>query len=76
VAISEKAMLPRVLHMQFHGREIHTLSFISLGTKLKHKDTVCALVATGCEDGTVRLTRFVFFKRRTSVRTFKGLICI
>ena len=61
MAISEKQVLPQVLHMQFHGREIHTLSFISLGIKLKQEGTPCALVATGCEDGTVRLTRFGLF---------------
>ncbi|KAK7337576.1 hypothetical protein VNO77_18158 [Canavalia gladiata] len=52
---------PQNLHMQFHGREIHSLCFISndmlLGDNYK-----CTLfsksswIATGCEDGTVRLT--------------------
>ncbi|XP_078169265.1 transducin family protein / WD-40 repeat family protein [Carex rostrata] len=66
VSISEKQVIPQVLHMQFHGREIHTLSFVSLGTKLKQKGTSCALVATGCEDGTVRLTRYLPNERRWS----------
>lgn len=59
----ERVMYPKNLHLQFHGREIHTLCFIS-------QDSSCSLnekqdifsemiwVATGCEDGTVRLTRY------------------
>ncbi|XP_014496090.1 uncharacterized protein LOC106757805 isoform X1 [Vigna radiata var. radiata] len=52
---------PQNLHTQFHGREIHSLCFISedvvVGDNFK-----CTLfsksswIATGCEDGTVRLT--------------------
>ncbi|XP_019250971.1 PREDICTED: uncharacterized protein LOC109229873 isoform X2 [Nicotiana attenuata] len=63
VTTSERVMYPKNLHLQFHGREIHTLCFIS-------QDSSCSLnekqdifsemiwVATGCEDGTVRLTRY------------------
>lgn len=40
---------PRNLHIQFHGREIHSLCFIP---------SVSSWIATGCEDGTVRLTRY------------------
>ncbi|KAJ4819986.1 WD repeat-containing protein 6 [Rhynchospora pubera] len=65
VSVCEKQVFPQVLHMQFHGREIHTLSFIPL-EKLKQKGTPCVLVATGCEDGTVRLTRYLLIERRWS----------
>ncbi|KAH1079034.1 hypothetical protein AAZX31_19G206700 [Glycine max] len=52
---------PQSLHMQFHGREIHSLCFIS-DDVLVGDNYKCALfsksswIATGCEDGTVRLT--------------------
>ncbi|KAK7397007.1 hypothetical protein VNO78_18171 [Psophocarpus tetragonolobus] len=54
---------PQNLHMQFHGREIHSLCFIS-DDVLVGDNYKCTLfsksswIATGCEDGTVRLTRF------------------
>ncbi|KAL3380551.1 hypothetical protein AABB24_000941 [Solanum stoloniferum] len=63
VTTIERVMYPKNFHLQFHGREIHTLCFIS-------RDSLCSLnekqdtfsemiwVATGCEDGTVRLTRY------------------
>ena len=47
--------------MQFHGREIHSLCFISEdilpGDNYKHTlFSKSSWIATGCEDGTVRLT--------------------
>uniref|UniRef100_A0A803M7A0 Transducin/WD40 repeat-like superfamily protein n=1 Tax=Chenopodium quinoa TaxID=63459 RepID=A0A803M7A0_CHEQI len=52
----ENKIFLRNLHLQFHGKEIHSLCFIP-------EDVQCATpkiswVATGCEDGTVRLTRY------------------
>ncbi|KAJ3681314.1 hypothetical protein LUZ60_015803 [Juncus effusus] len=60
----EKQAIPQVLNIQFHGREIHTLSFISPVHKLRWKDNnPSLLVATGCEDGTVRLTKYSSIKK-------------
>ncbi|KAL0284448.1 UNVERIFIED_CONTAM: hypothetical protein Sangu_2823800 [Sesamum angustifolium] len=59
---SERQIYPRNLHVQFHGREVHSLCFIC-GHSLCSSDEDQGLVsgsswiATGCEDGTVRLTR-------------------
>lgn len=54
---------PQNLHLQFHGREMHSLCFIvdysqfSSDEKLGHLFQ-SSFIATGCEDGTVRLTRY------------------
>ncbi|PKA51529.1 Dynein assembly factor with WDR repeat domains 1 [Apostasia shenzhenica] len=53
----ERQQYPRILHMQYHGREIHTLCFIPLILPLNSRESCDSLIATGCEDGTVRLTR-------------------
>ncbi|CAA0824947.1 Transducin family protein / WD-40 repeat family protein [Striga hermonthica] len=60
----DRHMYRRNIHFQFHGREIHSLCFIS-GCSLCSSDEDQELdseesswVATGCEDGTVRLTRY------------------
>ncbi|CAH8304075.1 unnamed protein product [Eruca vesicaria subsp. sativa] len=45
-------VFPLNLHTQFHGRELHSLCFISAETKAD------SWIATGCEDGSVRLTRY------------------
>ncbi|KAL5700386.1 hypothetical protein ACHQM5_025834 [Ranunculus cassubicifolius] len=59
---SEKKLIPHVLHMQFHGREIHSLCFISRSLHSKSDENThlnrFSCIATGCEDGTVRLTRY------------------
>ncbi|XP_028791484.1 uncharacterized protein LOC114747332 [Neltuma alba] len=61
VSDEDRKIYPQSLHMQFHGREMHSLCFISgdmpLGNNYKHNlySNFC-LIATGCEDGTVRLT--------------------
>ncbi|KAK3194383.1 hypothetical protein Dsin_025693 [Dipteronia sinensis] len=60
---TEKKMFPQNLHMQFHGREIHTLSFVSENLQVgangkKSPSDKSSWIATGCEDGTVRLTRY------------------
>ncbi|KAI9182295.1 hypothetical protein LWI28_023964 [Acer negundo] len=60
---TEKKMFPQNLHMQFHGREIHTLSFVSENLQVgangkKSLYDKSSWIATGCEDGTVRLTRY------------------
>ncbi|XP_019422178.1 PREDICTED: uncharacterized protein LOC109331864 [Lupinus angustifolius] len=57
----DRKIYPQSLHMQFHGREIHSLCFIYddmlLGDNYKHTLlSKSSWIATGCEDGTVRLT--------------------
>ncbi|KAK7259152.1 hypothetical protein RIF29_24751 [Crotalaria pallida] len=57
----DRKIYPQSLHMQFHGREIHSLCFIYqdmlLGDDYKHTlFSESSWIATGCEDGTVRLT--------------------
>ncbi|PRQ45090.1 putative transcription factor WD40-like family [Rosa chinensis] len=56
--------LSRNLHMQFHGREMHSICFVSeeLQPGVTGKDHLLyrsSWIATGCEDGTVRLTRYM-----------------
>lgn len=60
---NERKMFPKNLHMQFHGREMHTLCFVSENLQVGSNVKTCPLgksswIATGCEDGTVRLTRY------------------
>ncbi|XP_075524062.1 uncharacterized protein LOC142556499 isoform X1 [Primulina tabacum] len=57
-----RKLYPRNLHIQFHGREIHSLCFISSSS----------WIATGCEDGTVRLTRYEPDTRTWSVSKLLG----
>ncbi|KAM2685571.1 hypothetical protein FF1_047268 [Malus domestica] len=59
----ERKILSRNLHMQFHGREMHSICFVSEdlqpGVDEKYSlFTGSSWMATGCEDGTVRLTRY------------------
>lgn len=54
----ESKLFPQVLHMQSHGREMHSLHFIFPELLPNPKRSHYLWVATGCEDGTVRLTRF------------------
>ncbi|CAH1434212.1 unnamed protein product [Lactuca virosa] len=64
VATSDSRIYPQNLHLQFHGREMHSLCFIvNDGTQLSSDEKQAqlfqsAFVATGCEDGTVRLTSY------------------
>ncbi|RVX01429.1 hypothetical protein CK203_017454 [Vitis vinifera] len=58
---SERKIFPQNLHIQFHGREMHSLCFVSrdsqVGLNGKHDlSSRSSWIATGCEDGTVRLT--------------------
>ncbi|XP_062084393.1 uncharacterized protein LOC133790668 isoform X2 [Humulus lupulus] len=58
-----RKIYPQNLHMQFHGREMHSLCFImeelQPGANGKHSlVSGSSWIATGCEDGTVRLTRY------------------
>lgn len=60
---SERKIFPHNLHIQFHGREMHSLCFVSrdsqVGLNGKHDlSSRSSWIATGCEDGTVRLTRY------------------
>ena len=54
------------MHIQFHGRELHSLCFVSenAATEENGNDGLIdnsSWIATGCEDGTVRLTRYAYF---------------
>ncbi|KAK4749758.1 hypothetical protein SAY87_027207 [Trapa incisa] len=49
--------LPCNLHMQFHGRELHSLCFVSQNPQVEANKRP-SWILTGCEDGTVRLTRY------------------
>ncbi|OVA13542.1 WD40 repeat [Macleaya cordata] len=58
-----RKLFPSILHMQYHGREIHSLCFVSDGSQINTNGNTNLLnhlscIATGCEDGTVRLTRY------------------
>ncbi|KAK9704720.1 hypothetical protein RND81_07G007200 [Saponaria officinalis] len=60
--IAEK-IYPLSMHLQFHGREIHSLCIIpeefeSASTGLQIFRPKSSWIATGCEDGTVRLTSY------------------
>lgn len=57
VPAHEREQHTQVLHLQYHGREIHTVCFISFPQQSKLEKPCDSLIATGCEDGTVRLTR-------------------
>ncbi|KAG8095826.1 hypothetical protein GUJ93_ZPchr0013g35650, partial [Zizania palustris] len=52
----DNKLLPQVLHMQFHGREVHSLCFIDPASYSNPEKGSNLYIATGCEDGTVRLT--------------------
>jgi hypothetical protein len=54
--VQDKKLLPQVLHTQFHGREVHSLCFIDPATYSHPEKSTDLWIATGCEDGTVRLT--------------------
>ncbi|XVF32972.1 hypothetical protein REPUB_Repub17cG0128500 [Reevesia pubescens] len=58
-----KKIFPQNLHLQFHGREMHSLCFVFenlhvQGNEVEKLVDESSWIATGCEDGTVRLTRF------------------
>ncbi|KAG6606915.1 WD repeat-containing protein 6, partial [Cucurbita argyrosperma subsp. sororia] len=58
-----KKIFPQNLHVQFHGRELHSLRFIpeDVEPKADNKHDILSRsswIVTGCEDGTVRLTRY------------------
>ncbi|KAL4572190.1 hypothetical protein LXL04_018959 [Taraxacum kok-saghyz] len=53
---SSERIYPQNLHLQFHGREMHSLCFIV--DHMQSSSNESAFVATGCEDGTVRLTSY------------------
>lgn len=79
---NDRKIYPQNLHLQFHGREIHSLCFIS-GHPLCSSDenqglaTESSWVATGCEDGTVRLTRYFislsFIRQKVSDITLENV---
>ncbi|KAJ1299145.1 hypothetical protein BS78_01G509500 [Paspalum vaginatum] len=55
----DKKLLPQVLHLQFHGREVHSLCLIDPESYSDLDNSPDLLIATGSEDGTVRLTGFL-----------------
>lgn len=60
----EWKIFPQNLHTQFHGREMHSLCFVSKNTLVEANGNDfqfdrSSWIATGCEDGTVRLTRYI-----------------
>lgn len=64
VSDSERKIFPQNLHVQFHGRELHSLCFIpeDFEPESDNKHDIfsrSSWIVTGCEDGTVRLTRYV-----------------
>lgn len=66
MAGNARQIYPQSLHLQFHGREIHSLCFISGHSSCSSDENQAwvsesSWVATGCEDGTVRLTRYLIF---------------
>ncbi|KAL8150342.1 hypothetical protein V2J09_020150 [Rumex salicifolius] len=54
---TDEKILPQNIHVQFHGREIHCVRFILTNTR-QSSSSKLSWIATGCEDGTVRLTRY------------------
>ncbi|KAI4319911.1 hypothetical protein MLD38_033452 [Melastoma candidum] len=64
-------ILPRNLGVQFHGREVHSLCFIHEVCKKRPAEESCWLV-TGCEDGTVRLTRYSPYEENWSSSKMLG----
>ncbi|KAL9253920.1 tRNA (34-2'-O)-methyltransferase regulator WDR6-like protein [Drosera capensis] len=65
--------IPRNLHLQFHGREIHSLCFIPDITYLRRSTSPKSIwIATGCEDGTVRLTRYTHGSENWSTSKLLG----
>ncbi|KAI0504458.1 hypothetical protein KFK09_015410 [Dendrobium nobile] len=57
VPVYERQQHTQVLHLQYHGREIHAVCFISFMLQSNPEKHFDSLIATGCEDGTVRITR-------------------
>ncbi|GMP87348.1 hypothetical protein CsSME_00039757 [Camellia sinensis var. sinensis] len=58
---SVRKIYPQNLHLQFHGREMHSICFIPEDSQFSSKQVTLSnscWIATGCEDGTVRLTRY------------------
>ncbi|KAF3436595.1 hypothetical protein FNV43_RR23687 [Rhamnella rubrinervis] len=58
----DKKIFPRNLHMQFHGKEMHSLCFVPKdlqpGANGNHLFSRSGWIATGCENGAIRLTRY------------------
>ncbi|XP_048532945.1 uncharacterized protein LOC125511579 [Triticum urartu] len=54
----DRKLLPQVFHTQFHGREVHSLCFIDPASYSHPERSTDLWIATGCEDGTVRLTGY------------------
>lgn len=52
------SQVPQSLHGQFHGREIHSVHFVPAGNiPVRSGQHVRKWIATGAEDGAVRISR-------------------
>ncbi|CAM8965527.1 unnamed protein product [Rhodiola kirilowii] len=64
VPVNQRTTIPNSLHIQFHGREIHSVCFITedsnyhFNATMSHIGRRSSYVASGSEDGTVRLSRY------------------
>uniref|UniRef100_A0A7N0UV80 WD repeat-containing protein 6 n=2 Tax=Kalanchoe fedtschenkoi TaxID=63787 RepID=A0A7N0UV80_KALFE len=63
VPLNQRMTIPNSLHIQFHGREIHSLCFITENSSCHSNATTnvgarSSYIASGSEDGTVRLSRY------------------
>ncbi|XP_008447447.2 uncharacterized protein LOC103489892 isoform X1 [Cucumis melo] len=58
VSDSERKVFPQNLHVQFHGRELHSLCFVPEADNKLGISSRSSWIVTGCEDGTVRMTRY------------------
>ncbi|XP_073008935.1 uncharacterized protein [Typha latifolia] len=54
----ERKLFPLALHMQYHGREVHSVCFLACKWQPNPMENLYTWIATGCEDGTVRLARY------------------
>lgn len=72
----EQKIYPQNLHLQFHGREIHSVCFIigdlECNSNTEHGSvSESCWIGTGCEDGSVRLTRYDIY-----ILGFRSLVWI
>ncbi|KVI12501.1 WD40 repeat-containing protein [Cynara cardunculus var. scolymus] len=68
---------PQNLHLQFHGREMHSLCFIVDYTQFSSDEKLghlfeSSFIATGCEDGTVRLTSIIVLFNDADVHRYSS----
>ncbi|KAL6972386.1 hypothetical protein U1Q18_047701 [Sarracenia purpurea var. burkii] len=79
VVDGERKIYPQNLHLQFHGRELHSVCFISEDSQSTSKlglFSKSCWIATGCEDGTVRLNRYVICRNQTQELDEHFSVCL